>query len=74
MNDKIFDLVEEELKSLKTKFNAFEQNFENIKSISDSLNEFNSFFASFLYGMKMNTHCIEFPEASEGHLSNRNTQ
>lgn len=37
-------------------------NLDSLNEISDSLDSFNEAFASYLYVMKMNTLCVEWPE------------
>ncbi|CAG8706205.1 7558_t:CDS:2, partial [Dentiscutata heterogama] len=57
------DCLEETFSELSTSFTTFHQNFQCIKQVHESLNEFNKAFSGFLYGIKMNSHCIEFSEA-----------
>lgn len=37
-------------------------NLDGLNEIADSLDSFNEAFASYLYVMKMNTLCVEWPE------------
>ncbi|CAG8808700.1 11388_t:CDS:2, partial [Gigaspora margarita] len=57
------DCLEETFAELSTSFTTFHQNFQCIKQVHESLKEFNKAFSGFLYGIKMNAHCVEFPEA-----------
>ncbi|RIB03696.1 DASH complex subunit Dam1-domain-containing protein [Gigaspora rosea] len=57
------DCLEETFAELSTSFTTFQQNFQCIKQVHESLKEFNKAFSGFLYGIKMNAHCVEFPEA-----------
>ncbi|CAG8453205.1 14163_t:CDS:2 [Funneliformis mosseae] len=59
----ILDCFETPLIELEKSFNSLLENFENIKKVQESLNEFNKAFSGFLYGIKMNAHCVEFSEA-----------
>ncbi|CAG8556132.1 11044_t:CDS:2 [Acaulospora morrowiae] len=57
------DCLEETLQELGNSFVKFQEDFSNVKQVHESLVEFNKSFSSFLYGVKMNAHCIEFSEA-----------
>ncbi|KAF0501362.1 DASH complex subunit DAM1 [Gigaspora margarita] len=57
------DCLEETFAELSTSFTTFHINFQCIKQVHESLKEFNKAFSGFLYGIKMNAHCVEFPEA-----------
>ncbi|RIA95028.1 DASH complex subunit Dam1-domain-containing protein [Glomus cerebriforme] len=59
----ILDCFETPLFELEKSFNNLSENFKNIKKVQESLNEFNKAFSGFLYGVKMNAHCVEFSEA-----------
>ncbi|CAG8605941.1 19820_t:CDS:2, partial [Racocetra persica] len=56
------DCLEETFAELSNSFTTLHQNFQGIKQVHESLNEFNKSFSGFLYGIKMNAHCIEFSE------------
>ena len=58
----ILDCFETPLIELEKSFNNLLSHFKNIKKVQESLNEFNTAFSGFLYGVKMNAHCVEFPE------------
>lgn len=36
---------------------------ENLEAVHDSLGSFNENFAMYIYGLKMNAYCVEWPEA-----------
>ncbi|KAI3482371.1 hypothetical protein L1887_54926 [Cichorium endivia] len=38
-------------------------NLESIEAVHDSLHSFNENFAMYMYGLKMNAYCVEWPEA-----------
>ncbi|EST08450.1 DASH complex subunit Dam1 [Kalmanozyma brasiliensis GHG001] len=38
-------------------------NLENIEAVHESLHSFNENFAMYIYGLKMNAYCVEWPEA-----------
>ncbi|CAG8658798.1 15696_t:CDS:2 [Cetraspora pellucida] len=57
------DCLEETFAELSDSFTILHQNFQGIKQVHESLNEFNKSFSGFLYGIKMNAHCVEFSEA-----------
>ncbi|CAG8493152.1 4629_t:CDS:2 [Racocetra fulgida] len=57
------DCLEETFAELSNSFTTLHQNFQGIKQVHESLNDFNKSFSGFLYGIKMNAHCIEFSEA-----------
>ncbi|RHZ46287.1 hypothetical protein Glove_627g22 [Diversispora epigaea] len=57
------DCLEGTLQELENSFITFQKNFSSAKQVHESLNEFNKSFSTFLYGIKTNSHCIEFPEA-----------
>lgn len=44
-------------------------NLDGLNEIADSLDSFNEAFASYLYVMKMNTLCVEWPEVCRFYLS-----
>ncbi|GBB93577.1 hypothetical protein RclHR1_00220011 [Rhizophagus clarus] len=59
----ILDCFETPLIELEKSFNNLSEHFKNIKNVQTSLDEFNKAFSGFLYGVKMNAHCVEFSEA-----------
>ncbi|CAB4422812.1 unnamed protein product [Rhizophagus irregularis] len=59
----ILDRFERPLIELEKSFNNLSEHFKNIKKVQASLDEFNKSFSGFLYGIKMNAHCVEFSEA-----------
>ena len=38
-------------------------NLENVEAVHESLHSFNENFAMYIYGLKMNAYCVEWPEA-----------
>lgn len=38
-------------------------NLENVEAVHESLHNFNENFAMYIYGLKMNAYCVEWPEA-----------
>src|SRR5207237_5492840 len=58
----ILDCFEKPLIELERSFDNLLENFKSIEKVQESLNEFNAAFSGFLYGVKMNAHCVEFPE------------
>lgn len=58
----ILDRFERPLVELEKSFNNLSEHFKNIKKVQASLDEFNKSFSGFLYGIKMNAHCVEFSE------------
>ena len=38
-------------------------NLENVEAVHQSLHSFNENFAMYIYGLKMNAYCVEWPEA-----------
>jgi hypothetical protein len=58
----VLDCFETPLNELEKSFNNLSEHFKNIKNVQASLDEFNKAFSGFLYGIKMNAHCVEFSE------------
>ena len=44
-------------------------NLEQVQSIHEALGTFNENFAMYLYGLKMNAFCVEWPEVSDPSLT-----
>jgi DASH complex subunit DAM1 len=40
-------------------------NIDGLNTLSDSLDAFNEAFSSYLFAMKMNTLCVEWPEVRD---------
>lgn len=57
------DFLSPAFSELADSMSDLQTNFEHLGAIHDSIAGFNEAFASFLYGMKMNAFCVEFPEA-----------
>ena len=49
--------------NLAEELNALKGNLENIEHVHESLHSFNENFAMYIYGLKMNAYCVEWPEA-----------
>ena len=56
-------LEEEALPILMEETATLHENFAQIADIQQALSTFNESFATFLYGIKMNAFCVEWPEA-----------
>lgn len=56
-------LQNEALPILSEETNALQDNLEQMGEIEHALTTFNENFAMFLYGLKMNAFCVEWPEA-----------
>ncbi|CAG8450964.1 5270_t:CDS:2 [Paraglomus occultum] len=57
------DILEGQLAGLADAFAGLQAKFENLQELHETLLTFNQSFSAFLYGIKMNAHCVEFPEA-----------
>ncbi|KAL1922593.1 uncharacterized protein VTP21DRAFT_10132 [Calcarisporiella thermophila] len=55
--------LEQPIEEIVESFQALCENFESLKQVHDSLIGFNEAFGSFLFGIRMNEHCIEWPQA-----------
>lgn len=56
-------LQDEALPILAEETTALQDNFAQLAEIQQALSTFNENFAAFLYGIKMNAFCVEWPEA-----------
>ena len=56
-------LQDEALPMLAEETTALQDNLAQIADIQHALSTFNENFAAFLYGIKMNAFCVEWPEA-----------
>lgn len=62
-------LQAEALPILAEESGALQDNLERLSHIQNALSTFNESFGMFLYGLKMNAFCVEWPEApTEEHL------
>lgn len=43
---------------------VLQSNLEQVETIHEALGTFNESFAMYLYGLKMNAFCVEWPEVS----------
>ncbi|CAG8601873.1 8659_t:CDS:2 [Paraglomus brasilianum] len=57
------DILEGQLAGLADAFTGLQAKFENLQEVHETFLTFNQSFSAFLYGIKMNAHCVEFPEA-----------
>ncbi|PKI86024.1 hypothetical protein MVES_000090 [Malassezia vespertilionis] len=56
-------LADEALPILAEEMSALQENLQQTLEIQHALSTFNEGFATFLYGIKMNAFCVEWPEA-----------
>jgi hypothetical protein len=56
------DILEGQLAGLAEAFTGLQKKFENLQEVHETFLTFNHSFSAFLYGMKMNAHCVEFTE------------
>ena len=48
---------------LSEEVGVLQLNLENVEAVHESLHSFNENFAMYIYGLKMNAYCVEWPEA-----------
>lgn len=48
---------------------ALQANLEGVDEIQSALHTFDESFSMFLYGLKMNAFCVEWPEVSDERLA-----
>lgn len=61
-------LCDEALPILAEETTALQDNLEQLHEMRHALSTFNESFAMFLYGIKMNAFCVEWPEAPDADL------
>ncbi|KIS70138.1 uncharacterized protein UMAG_05210 [Mycosarcoma maydis] len=51
------------MSDLAEEVGVLQLNLENVEAVHESLHSFNENFAMYIYGLKMNAYCVEWPEA-----------
>lgn len=56
--------LEGAMADLADETSVLQSNLEQVETIHEALGTFNESFAMYLYGLKMNAFCVEWPEVS----------
>lgn len=63
-NQTPLSFLQDALVDLSDETSVLQSNLEAIGGIGEALGTFNEAFAMYLYGLKMNAFCVEWPEVS----------
>jgi DASH complex subunit DAM1 len=60
------DFLQPAITELADEAATLSTNIQRLNDLHDALGTFNEAFAGWMYALKMNAFCVEFPEVSEG--------